>query len=87
MAAPLDSATASRAPLIEDSSRAPQKRHKQQKQAAELFLSILAFLRCAAGVPNEERSAHRDSVWSGHGRFFDSSPPVTLSNENGSSRS
>ena len=67
---------------------APQKRQKQQKQPPGPFLWILSFLRRVAGVPNEGRSARRDRVrWGGQGRFSHSLPAVTLSNENGPSRS
>jgi hypothetical protein len=60
---------------------------KHQKQLPELFLSILAFLRRAAGVPNEGRSAPSDNVRrDGHGGLS-SRWAVTLSNENGPSRS
>src|SRR5215217_3713831 len=67
--------------------RAPQKRQKQQKLAPELFLWLVSFLRRTAGVPNEGPSAPRTQVrQDGHSRSS-SIWAVTLSNENGPSRS
>jgi hypothetical protein len=48
VAAPPDSATASRAPVIGDPSRAPQKRQNRQKQLRRVFLVFVSFLRRAA---------------------------------------
>src|SRR5215211_5399330 len=66
---------------------APQKQHKPQKPSPELFLWILWFLWRVAGVPDDGHSARRDRVWRAQSRSSDSLPAVTLSNENGPSRS
>ena len=64
---------------------APQKSQKPQKPPPEPFLWILWRV---ARVPNERRSARHGRVRDGRqGRFSCSRLAVTLSNENGSSRS
>jgi len=52
------------------------------KQPPKRFLSILSFLRRAAGVPNEGRSAPPDTVRRGGHGHSSSRWAVTLSNEN-----
>ena len=66
---------------------APQKPHKPQKPPPNPFLWILWFLRRVAGVRNEGRSAHRGEVRRGGHGPSSSIWAVTLSNENGPSRS